>query len=354
MVSAYDLLGGLMRTKAVIKKILLSFLSNIGFLTFLHYRNRHKICVLMLHGVMEAHSKISWNPLRNQLPPHELKRVLGILSTCYQFITVEQAVEMLAGKIPLIKNALLITLDDGYRNNIDYALPICETFGIKPVLFVATDHIDSGLPFWFDRFDYALQQNMGELISLSYQGEQYEFDATSREALTDSFKAFRDNSKHSFTDDIKMNQLFTGLSKMLEIRSGMALNDICDKDDWSAIATWEQLRKAVKEDRLDIASHTVNHWRVDSLPEEFVASQLKQSKLRIESELAVKCHYFCYPNGNYNKQSICLVKSSGYKAAFSTDVGLCQSKDDLMTLKRFNFPSYKTKSELLYLLNFKK
>ncbi|MEJ6077204.1 polysaccharide deacetylase family protein [Vibrio sp. 1-Bac 57] len=305
----------------------------------------------MLHGVMAPHNQTTWIPLRPQLSPTELERILRILSDFYQFITVDQASDMLSGKIPLVDNAMLITFDDGYRNNLDFALPICKKFNIKPILFVVTDHVDSQLPFWFDRLDYALQQNMGELITFSFKGKKYSFDATSRKALIQSFKEFRDNCKAEFTNDIKMGQLFTALSEFLEVRSGMALKDLSEHDDWTGIVSWKLLNEAVKAGELDIGSHTVNHWRLDSLSEETLESQLTQSKICIETELSVKCHYFCYPNGNYNVTATSLVKKSGYKAAFSTDVGLCKSKDDLMTLKRFNFPSHKTKAALMYLLN---
>ena len=342
-----------MKIKFFFKKIVLNILLKIGFLRVLHYKNRKKICVLMLHGVMAPHIQTSWVPLRDQLNPNDLKRTLNILSEYYQFITIEQCVDILDGKSPPIDNAILITFDDGYRNNIDYALPICESFSIKPVLFVTTSHINSGLPFWFDRLDYALQQNMGEVLSLTYQGYIYHFDARTREDLIISYKKFRDDCKQCFNDDIKLNNLFNGLSEILEARSGLKLSDISDKDDWSAIVSWETLKEAVSKGRLDVASHTEDHLRLDCLNEDDISSQLKQSKVCIENELAVKCHYFCYPNGNYNGLAIKLVKEAGYRAAFSTDIGLCESMDDLMTLKRFNFPAKKTPSELLYLLNTK-
>lgn len=305
----------------------------------------------MLHGVMEENYKASWTPLRPQLTPGELKRTLTLLSKNYQFVTIEQAVDMLSGKLALIDNAMLITFDDGYRNNLKFALPICEQFSIKPVLFLTTGNVDSRLPFWVDRLDYALQQHMGEIISFSYGGITYQFDATSRQSLKKSYKQFRDGCKNRFSDEIKMNQLIDALSEKLELQSGKALATICEQDDWSAIVAWDQLRDVVKSKRIDVASHTVDHWRLNCLPEEYISSQLQQSKVRIEQELAVKCQFFCYPNGNYNDVAINLVEKIGYKAAFSTDVGLCGLKDDLMTLKRFNFPSDKSESELLYLLN---
>lgn len=339
--------------KVFFKRLLLIILSVTGFLKFLHYKNRHKICVLMLHGVMTAKKKSAWSPLRPQLEPEELERTLALLSKFYQFITVDQAIAMLQGKELFVDNPMLITFDDGYRNNIDYALPICKQFGIKPIIFLSTKHVDSGMPFWFDRLDFALQQNMGKVISISYSGKNYSFDATSRVALSNNFKRFRDEVKCTYSDDIEMDKLFNSLSDELEIRSGKALKNICEKDDWSAIISWRQLREEVKSGSLDVGSHTLDHWRLDSLNEEQILSQLKQSKVSIEDKLTVQCDYFCYPNGNYNKNAKRLVQDTGYLAAFSTDVGLCKIQDDLMTLKRFNFPANKTKSELLYLLNIK-
>lgn len=337
--------------KPLAKKILLYLFTKLGYLKFLHWKNRHKVCVLMLHGVMAPHSQTSWTPLRPQISPDELKRTLDILSHYYQFITIEQAIDILEGKVAPIESALLITFDDGYRNNIDYALPIFEQFGVKPILFVATGHLDSKLPFWFDRIDYALQQNMGELISFQYQGSEYCFDATSLPALKASYQKFRDDCKYAFTDDIDMNKLFNALSEMLESRSGKALRDICVEDDWSGIVSWEQLKEAVKFNRIDVGSHTVDHWRLDSLSETQIIVQLQQSKMRIEEELATQCQYFCYPNGNYSELAVSLTKESGYRAAFATKGKLCKVNDDLMTLKRFSFPENKTSAEIIYQLN---
>lgn len=337
--------------KNLLKKIILVCLHKLGLLNLIHYRKRKKITVLMLHGVMSVNTKSLWVPLRPQVSPQELERTLEILSECYQFITIDECISMLNGEIPLVDHGMLITFDDGYYNTIKYGLPICEKFGVKPVFFLTTGHLDSGLPFWFDRLDYALQQNMGEVIKFEFNGVIYSFNATSRTTLKASYSEFRDKCKIAFTDDIAMNKLFESLAKSLESRSGMSLSDICREDDWSSITSWQQLKKIVREQRLSIGSHTVDHWRVDNLPEDKVLWQLLGSKNRIEEELSVECNYFCYPNGNYNKLAIKLLKDSGYKAAFSTDAGLCSIKDNVMTLKRFNFPINKTKSEIIFNLN---
>lgn len=305
----------------------------------------------MIHGVMEEHANTAWTPLRKQLEPTELKRVLKMLAQSYQFITVKQCVDMLEGTIEPIEYPLLITFDDGYRNNLDYALPICQQLSIKPVIFVATGHIDSGQPFWFDRLDYALQQNMGQSISLRYQENEYCFDGRTRKSLALSFKKFRDDCKQRFSNDIEMNLLFIALSEMLEARAGKGLSDLEGDDDWSALSSWTQLRQAVEAGLLDVASHGVDHWRIDRLDKQQALSQLVESKRRIEAELPSKCDYFCYPNGNYNNFTANLLKKSGYHAAFSTDVGLCNRTSNLMALKRFNFPTNKSNNEIIFQFN---
>lgn len=339
------------KLKKIFKKMALFFLSIFGVLSWLHYRNRNKVSVLMLHGVMKEQAKNLWTPLRPQISPDELKRSLTILSHYYQFINLEQAIEIIKGNAPEIKHALLITFDDGYRNNLDYALPICKEFGIKPVICLATGYVDSRLPFWFDRLDYALQQHIGGIINLKFESEYYKFNAASLDTLRESYKEFRDTVKKQFNDDIKMSYLLSSLAEILEVKSGKALCDICDEDDWSAIAEWNELKKEVVFGNIDIASHTIDHVRLGCLSETDIIHQINESKDRIEKELEVVCDIFCYPNGDYNKLAIKLLKESGYKVAFSTDAGLCNHNDDLMSLKRFSFPVGKSEAELLYLLN---
>lgn len=336
----------------LLKRSILYCLSKLGILDFMLYKNRKKITILAIHGVMGDHNNVDWIPLRPHLHPEELQRVLSILSEKYNFITIQQCMDMLEGKIPLIDNGLLLTFDDGYRNNIKYALPICKKFSIKPTLFIATGNVDAEECFWFDRLDYALQQNIGEILHLEHRGLIYDFDATSRDSLKASFKLFRDRCKYIFIDDREMNELFSALSKKLEISSGKALSELGREDDWSSIVSWDELREAVNANSIDVGSHTVNHWRLDCICKFDAIEQLKYSKKRIENELNISCDDFCYPNGNYNQLSIELTKASGYRSALCTNRGLCKSGDNLMTLKRFNFPSKRTKSELLFLLNY--
>ncbi|GAB3261992.1 hypothetical protein GCM10027347_27390 [Larkinella harenae] len=56
----------------------------------------------------------------------------------YQTITLEQLTAAVAFKQPLPARSVLITFDDAYLNNLLYAHPVLEQFGMRAVLFVPT------------------------------------------------------------------------------------------------------------------------------------------------------------------------------------------------------------------------
>ena len=73
------------------------------------------------------------------------------------FVSLGDAVEMLAGRKPLVPYSLVLTFDDGYRNNITHALPLLRRNQVPATIYLATGHVEERRPFSFDRLDYALQ-----------------------------------------------------------------------------------------------------------------------------------------------------------------------------------------------------
>ena len=54
-----------------------------------------------------------------------------------------------AAELP--RNALAITFDDGYRDNLTHAAPILARHGLPATIFLATGFIGTAEVPWFDR-----------------------------------------------------------------------------------------------------------------------------------------------------------------------------------------------------------
>jgi len=65
-------------------------------------------------------------------------------------VSLGRALPALSGDQPLPEDALAITFDDGYRDNLDVALPILERLGLPATVFVATGYV--GTSATIDRY----------------------------------------------------------------------------------------------------------------------------------------------------------------------------------------------------------
>lgn len=331
--------------KRWLRRVLLAGLWVIGLMRLWRLLHRHHVTILMVHGVMEDNGQQKWRPLRPRLSPRDLDRYLGYLARWYTFISSDEAVEMLARRAPMRPNSIVFTFDDGYRNNLSHALPILRKYGAPATIFVATGHVDHQEPFWFDRLDYALQHGLTEGREVQVGSQVVRLSAQNYSCLRDSFCRFRALAKREIVDDKRFYELMNSLSADLEANGGKALTEMCDGDDWSAVATWDQIA-AASGNGIIFGSHTVNHVRLPCVSGETVRDELAESKLAIEQHVGLPCGYLAYPNGDLNEAVVATVRELGYAAAFTTREGLNKRGDDPLLLRRISLSAGLSRLEL--------
>lgn len=318
---------------------LLGLLLRITFVThILRFLNRRKITILMLHGVAADHEDAGWQPLWPRLTPARLDLVLGQLARHYQFMSLDEAVDVIAGRRAPVRNGLVLTFDDGYRNNVTEALSVLKKHRAPGAFFIATGFVETGASYWIDRLDYALQHAPEEARLIEALGKSYDLRNLDRQSLAEGYRRLRLGVKNSVPDDEQMLAEFDRISTQLEEAAGTSIRDVIDVDPYVAVATWEQL-SGVAADNVEIGSHTVNHCRLTGIDHAEVAKQLAESKEALERKLDRPCRHFCYPNGDHDRAVAALVDKAGYISAVTTDNGLNGVGDDLMTLRRYAMPS---------------
>ena len=120
-------------------------------------RNRDVLTVLMFHRVLSrddpraAGANPTYTAWRD-----EFAAVLDLLAAWYSVIDLARLERIAAGE-PAPPCPLLITFDDGWRDNFDHALPELAARGLPALLFVATDYVGDARGFWQERvFDHAM------------------------------------------------------------------------------------------------------------------------------------------------------------------------------------------------------
>ncbi|MGC3982533.1 MAG: polysaccharide deacetylase family protein [Steroidobacteraceae bacterium] len=84
----------------------------------------------------------------------------------------------------------------------------------------------------------------------------------------------------------------------------------------------------------EVGSHTITHPRLDQLSRAQAEMEIHTSKLDLEAMLGVEIKHFCYPYGNFNDETVELVRTAGYQSAVSTLRGLASERHHLLRLPR--------------------
>jgi peptidoglycan/xylan/chitin deacetylase (PgdA/CDA1 family) len=83
-----------------------------------------------------------------------------------------------------------------------------------------------------------------------------------------------------------------------------------------ATMPWDQLRELV-ERGVEVGSHTLTHPHLVEVDDRELLSELRESRQRLEDELAVHCRFLAYPYGEEDERVRAAARASGYDAAFA-------------------------------------
>ena len=88
----------------------------------------------------------TWN-----VPPARLRRQLrGLLDLGFKPARLEDVLDARLAGEPVDPRAFVVTIDDGYQNNLTRGLPVFEALRVPVTLFVATGYLGSSDPYPFD------------------------------------------------------------------------------------------------------------------------------------------------------------------------------------------------------------
>ena len=90
------------------------------------------------------------DPFLPSMPTAVFAARMAHIARHYRVLAVEDLVERVRqGTAP--RNALALTFDDGYRDNLSHAAPILAQHGLPATIFLATGYIGTPDVPWFDR-----------------------------------------------------------------------------------------------------------------------------------------------------------------------------------------------------------
>jgi peptidoglycan/xylan/chitin deacetylase (PgdA/CDA1 family) len=112
-------------------------------------RNRDRLTVIDFHRVLpRSDPRFSTSDPEYTLPLDVFAACLPFFERHYHVVSLADVLEARRGKRRLPERPLLITFDDGWRDNVEFALPLLRAARMPAAMFVAGDAVDRDTPFW--------------------------------------------------------------------------------------------------------------------------------------------------------------------------------------------------------------
>ncbi len=130
----------------------------VFFRLYLHLIPKNKLTILMYHSVLPT----SQNPL--EVTVDELDQQMKYLSeqnyTTLFFKDLDQT---------LPRKSIILTFDDGYKNNQEYLIPLLQRYGMKAVIFLPTKLLGKG-----DKMSFEDLRNLdSSLVEFALHGHEH-------------------------------------------------------------------------------------------------------------------------------------------------------------------------------------
>ncbi|MGF7119278.1 polysaccharide deacetylase family protein [Methanobacterium oryzae] len=281
---------------------------------------KSQISILAYHRVGPQTDEWSLNPLSEKIFEYHI----NYLSKNFKIVTLSNLSEMIRnGNVP--EKAVVITFDDGYKDNYEVAFPILKKYNAPATVFLATGPVEEKNLFWWDKINYALFHTDMESIDLNHIGA-YQLCCNEDKILA----GLNIQEKLKKMDNNKKETVMGELINLTDVT-------IPEKLGKKYLLSWDEIKK-MNKNGIEFGSHTVTHPILTNVSIDKAKWELINSKKCIEENLETEVKSFAYPNGDFNAKLSSLVENLGYTSSVSVFPMqlLKNSVNELYKLSRIN------------------
>lgn len=258
--------------------------------------------ILMFH-------RFSDPPVRGWTSPEYFAAQVRHIRDRYQPMTLASLIEHYDRTGTMPDHAVVITVDDGYRDFYDLAFPILRQYGVPATLYATSGFVDQRLWLWPDKVTWLLQHcdALTETLQLGeLQLPPLTLDEPRRRSLWKQLIAhllsLPDSEKHQ-----QIARLYQAFDMTLPEQAPAGFEAM----------TWDQLSE-VQEAGIEVGGHTRTHPSLGQVSHQQAREEIQGCLSDLNHHLGEQPRTFCYPNGqpdDFNGTLQPLVAQAGFLAA---------------------------------------
>lgn len=262
--------------------------------------HKSKIFILIYHSIPNENNDFY---KKNQTPRSIFEKQLKVLSKRFNVISLNAFISAINEHKDLPKNSVILTFDDGYKDNFTVAFDLLEKYNLPATFFLTTGYLDKKiLP-------------IADVLSYIYRDKKIVWLQDLIERLSQL--------------PVSNSQEF--LAKLIKKHS------LKKKYFHDIMLDWDDVKAMQFNELITFGSHSVTHSLLYNLNRLELNYEVKKSKLLIEKFVKQKIYFFSCPyggNAHFSKREISVLRKNGYHGAVLWVNGFNTIDSDPFTLKR--------------------
>lgn len=258
-------------------------------------------------------------------------QTMKILSKRFRVIPLTRLVEIIDKKEPIPKRCIVVTFDDGFKDNFEIAFPILLKYKIPATIFLIAGIIDTKDILPSQKLYYLLRH-------LGLETVVGEFS----KILPHSLSIPENLNMHSLSL-LQQRQILEQLieTDLTSPQGTNLIERVSSKFEFPIsnlllILNWNEIKEMSRQG-IDFGAHTVSHPKLSTLTYAGQEREIIDSKKICEQNLNKPVTLFCYPFGDvssFNQQTIEILKKNGFRAACGIEHGTVNLDTPPLQLKR--------------------
>jgi peptidoglycan/xylan/chitin deacetylase (PgdA/CDA1 family) len=269
---------------------------------------KHTLRILTYHRITDD-LRLRGHQSLTSASPFQFEKQLKFLQKKFYITSFAEIKSLISKKLKLPKNCLIITFDDGYKDNYTNAYSILQKHNIPATFFITTGFINKRYAPWWDEISEIISKTKIPVIK-----------TTAGKNISLMTKEDKDNAIQQIIKDIKttsQEEIFDKIAYYTKVLRGGPL-------EVSEFMSWGELRE-MSNRGMEICPHTVSHCNLNKVPLLTARREIHNSKIAIEKETGREIVAFSYPFGSsdsYNENIKGILERENFFCAVSTNTGI--------------------------------
>lgn len=257
------------------------------------------------------------------ISPEAFERHVQYLASHYTVLPLPEATHRLKTGAPLPPNAVSITFDDGYADNLD-AARVMHRHGVVATFYLTTDCLADGQPFWPTELRTIVAMLPGPTFSIRTPNPLTLPIVTAEER----YKAVKNLTRLCKSNPVPVRE---ALRHELRTLAGTAAESTRTMLTWAQVAEMTGLG-------MDMGGHTLTHTNLPSAGRDDAWREIEGCRRALRDRLGVEATQFSYPNGGadtyHTPELHAMVERAGFGASASSTNGFASYGSNLYALER--------------------